>query len=240
MSIEITNREIVDNENVTSQLAREWQMIHNSYETPFRAYARWLMRQEAINPMRALTIKENLPVGVLWKAEIAYRKIGMKNYVGQTTGSQGSGKSLATMRLAMDYDPDWCTHNKGSVDLPKIFWSYEKLLEYVRTEAKKGDCLVLDSNITLANGSIVSLRDLWDIQRSVKRLVRFPLKTFNITKRVFENGAGWIRSVGNRKTRKVRFDDGTENVVTLGQKILTNRGYVEVKDLKVGDMVVSE
>ena len=116
----------------------EMQKILQSSETPLNAYARHLARLELVNPKLADWLRIKYPVTRLFKAEIIYRKKTWKDFKIQIIGQTGSGKSLSAMTLARWIDPDW--------NIDKLFWDYHELLDYVRTEAKSGDCLVLDED----------------------------------------------------------------------------------------------
>jgi len=84
--------------------------------------------------------------------------------------THNSGKSISSIEMAHWIDPDFWTHNKGNYDLPKEFWDYGDLLNYVRAEASPGDCLVLDEEPRLHG---LGSRTLQDAIQNLEAQVRF-------------------------------------------------------------------
>ena len=132
---DIQNQELDD----ISPEMTELYLIQRSYTTPLRAYAMYLEKLERQGKSRADDLRDTFPLGRIWLADHIYRAKTMKNSISQTIGPQGAGKSLATLGMAMEIDPDF--------NEDKIFFYGNDLVNYVRNSVKKGDVLVMDEQI---------------------------------------------------------------------------------------------
>jgi len=150
---------------------RELMRIMSASEAPLRAYARYLARLETINPLYADYLRLHYPVTKLVKADIVYARRTWKNRIWMINGPVGTLKSFSAMTLASWLDQNgWWTKRKGKYDLPKIFWDYHELLDYLRYDAVRGDCLVLDEEPRYAG---MGVRSLQQVLQNIEMTLRF-------------------------------------------------------------------
>ena len=131
----IQNDELDD---VSPEMTEQW-LISQSYTTPLRAYAMYLEKVERMGRGKADELRDGFPLGRIWLADHLYRAKTMKNSISQTIGPQGAGKSLATLGMAMELVPDFSEE--------KVFFYQNDMVNYVRGNVKRNDCLVLDEQI---------------------------------------------------------------------------------------------
>ena len=116
---------------------REMMRIRDSVETPLDAYARYMARLEIMSKSRADQVRLHNPVTRWWQMDIAYARNAWQNRIIMINGKTGTGKSLSGIGLTDELD-----YNGWEIE--KCFWDLADLLNYLRTDAKRGDCLILD------------------------------------------------------------------------------------------------
>lgn len=97
-------------------------------------------------------------------------------------------------------------------------------------------CVSGDSNLYLANGSIISVNELVKLNSQGKRLPRL-LSLNQKTGKIIKQPIKHVFSNGIKKTYKVTTQSGFETMVTDNHPLLTINGWVQVKDLDVGNKI---
>jgi len=167
----IKDEEEPDEDEEYSFEIAEQQRIAAAVEAPLSAYARHLARLDIVNPIQADILRTQYPVTKLVKAEIMYSRKTWKNRIWMTNGSPGTFKSFTGMTLSswLDENGFW-THNKGNYSLPKLFFETTSLMSYLQSDARKGDCLMLDEEI---DKSGMGVRGLQYAMHNIERTLRF-------------------------------------------------------------------
>ena len=100
-----------------------------------------------------------------------------------------------------------------------------------------GNCLDIDTNILLDDGTFISLRDWIDKYPDVK----FKVVSYDEENKEFTTGVGHSPRVGNITNIEfeIEMEDGSIIKCTENHPFLTNRGWVEAKDLLESDEIIS-
>ena len=97
-------------------------------------------------------------------------------------------------------------------------------------------CCSGDSNLYLANGSIISVNELVKLNlkgKKLPKLLSLNQKTGKIVKQPIKH----VFSNGIKKTYKVKTQTGFETMITDNHPLLTINGWKKLSDLKVGDQI---
>ena len=147
----------------SSGFLSEREKIMRSTESPLQAYARFLARLEQTDPREADRYRVNYPVTNLVKMDIIYAQRTWKQRIWMINGPTGTGKSLSALELAHWLDPEFDVEEK-------MFWSIPRMLDYVRTDAKAHDCLVLDEE---PGRSGMGIRGLQQAMNNLEATIRY-------------------------------------------------------------------
>lgn len=100
-----------------------------------------------------------------------------------------------------------------------------------------GNCLDINTNILLDDGSFISLKDWIDKYPDSK----FRVVSYNEKSKEFTTGIGHSPRVGNITNIEfeIEMEDGSIIKCTENHPFLTNRGWVEAKDLLDSDEIIS-
>lgn len=100
-----------------------------------------------------------------------------------------------------------------------------------------GNCLDINTNILLDDGSFISLKDWIDKYPNVK----LKVVSYDEEKKEFTTGIGHSPRVGSITNIEfeIEMEDGSIIKCTENHPFLTNRGWVEAKDLLDSDDIIS-
>lgn len=97
-------------------------------------------------------------------------------------------------------------------------------------------CSSGDSNLHLANGSVIKVKDLFKLATLNKKLP-IALSLNQRTGKIVKQPIKHVFSNGIKKTYKIKTQSGFETMVTDNHPLLTIDGWVQLKDLNVGDRI---
>lgn len=100
-----------------------------------------------------------------------------------------------------------------------------------------GNCLDINTNILLDDGSFISIKDWLEKYPDVK----FKLISYDEEKKEFTTGLGHTPRIGNITNIEfeIEMEDGSIIKCTENHPFLTKRGWVEAKDLLDSDEIIS-
>jgi hypothetical protein len=212
-----TNEEKSDEDEDFSFEEAELQRIANSVESPLSAYARYLARLDATNPHYANILRLQYPVTKLVKADIMYARKTWKNRLFTINGAPGTFKSFSAITICdwLDQNGFW-THNKGNYSLPKLFFNTIDLMNYLQSEAKKGDTLMLDEEIDKCLAFDTKIRTIsGDIEigtlfklAQIKNKEPFVYSYDFLNNKIISKGVH-ISYSGDKQLLRIAFEDGS-------------------------------
>lgn len=100
-----------------------------------------------------------------------------------------------------------------------------------------GNCLDINTNILLDDGSFISLKDWIDMYPDVK----FNVVSYDEENKEFVTGVGHSPRIGNINNIEIEIEmeDGGIIKCTENHPFLTKRGWIEAKDLLESDEIIS-
>lgn len=100
-----------------------------------------------------------------------------------------------------------------------------------------GNCLDINTNILLDDGSFISIKDWLEKYPDVK----FKVISYDEEKKEFTTGLGHTPRIGNITNIEfeIEMEDGSIIKCTENHPFLTKRGWVEAKDLLDSDEIIS-
>jgi hypothetical protein len=100
-----------------------------------------------------------------------------------------------------------------------------------------GNCLDIDTNILLEDGTFLSIKDWLEKYPDVK----FKVISYDEEKEEFTTGLGHSPRIGNITNIEfeIEMEDGSIIKCTENHPFLTKRGWVEAKDLLDSDEIIS-
>jgi len=100
-----------------------------------------------------------------------------------------------------------------------------------------GNCLDIDTNVLLDDGTFISLKDWIEKYSDVK----FKVVSYDEENKEFTTGIGHSPRIGSitNVEFEIEMEDGSIIKCTENHPFLTNRGWIEAKDLLDSDEIVS-
>jgi intein/homing endonuclease len=100
-----------------------------------------------------------------------------------------------------------------------------------------GNCLDINTNILLEDGSFISIKDWLEKYTDVK----FKVISYDEEKGEFTTGLGHTPRIGNITNIEfeIEMEDGSIIKCTENHPFLTKRGWIEAKDLLDSDEIIS-
>jgi len=100
-----------------------------------------------------------------------------------------------------------------------------------------GNCLDINTNILLDDGTFISIKDWLEKYPDVK----FKVVSYDEEKKEFTTGLGHSPRIGNITNLEfeIEMEDGSIIKCTENHPFLTKRGWVEAKDLLDSDEIIS-
>lgn len=100
-----------------------------------------------------------------------------------------------------------------------------------------GNCLDINTNILLDDGSFISIKDWLEKYPDVK----FKVISYDEEKEEFTTGIGHTPRIGNITNIEfeIEMEDGSIIKCTENHPFLTKRGWIEAKDLLESDEIIS-
>lgn len=100
-----------------------------------------------------------------------------------------------------------------------------------------GNCLDINTNILLEDGSFISIKDWFEKYPDIK----FKVISYDEEKEEFTTGIGHTPRIGNITNIEfeIEMQDGSIIKCTENHPFLTKRGWIEAKDLLDSDEIIS-
>lgn len=161
-----------------------------------------------------------------------YKEFAMYSIEGRAIPSVIDGFKPVQRKIIHISNQIWKTGNEKTL---KVF----QLAGKVASDAfyHHGNCLDPNTNILLEDGSFISLKEWFDKYPDVK----LNLISYDEKSKKFTTGIGHSPRIGNITNIEfeIEMEDGSIIKCTENHPFLTNRGWVEAKDLLDSDEIIS-
>lgn len=161
-----------------------------------------------------------------------YKEFAMYSIEGRAIPSVIDGFKPTHRKIIHISNQIWKTGNEKNL---KVF----QLAGKVASDAfyHHGNCLDINTNILLDDGTFISISDWINKYPDVK----FKVVSFDEENKEFTTGIGHSPRIGNitNVEFEIEMEDGSIIKCTENHPFLTNRGWIEAKDLLDTDEIIS-
>jgi len=161
-----------------------------------------------------------------------YKEFAMYSIEGRAIPSVIDGFKPTHRKIIHISNQIWKTGNEKNL---KVF----QLAGKVASDAfyHHGNCLDINTNILLDDGTFISLKDWIEKYPDVK----FKVISYNEESKEFTTGIGHSPRIGSITDIEfeIEMEDGSIIKCTENHPFLTNRGWIEAKDLLDSDEIIS-